>query len=240
MKHQINEISERFSSDIRLLETYLAEIKKSIIELNNECEKLKTYIEEGNSIEVKPKVIEKEDGKSVITRGICDNPQSREIILFALKNRTERLSEYIKLSVVMSFTYLMTTFDAKYLEIINTYFNGISDTFPSDVNIENKVMKFAYKSFDRQLRSLKMNHNIDFEKIFDRNKIEQLIEIIETRNIIVHNSGIVSKKYIKNVSNTKLTEGELRIVDEVYLENAKDLIQIFFSELINQINNCLQ
>ena len=236
MNYQLKKISESFRLDIRLLEFYIADIRKSIAELNRESSELKNYVESGGSIEVKSKTIVHEDGRTSMTMSIADNPWSREVISFALNNRIEQLKKYVDLSLIMSFTYLMTTFDAKYIDVIKTYFETISDTFPPGVTVENKTMKFAYKSFARQMASLKTNCNIDFEALIGKSAVETLTEIRETRNIHVHNSGVVNRKYLDNVSTPLFTEGQYRIIDDTYLEAAKDLIERFFYTLTEQIN----
>ncbi len=235
MNYQIQKISESFRLDLRLLEFYLADIRKSIEKLKKESSELKNYVEGGGSIEVKSKTIVKEDGTTSRTMGIADNPWAREALSFALDNRIEQLKTYVDLSLIMSFTYLMTTFDAKYIDVIKTYFKSISDTFPSGVTVENKTMKFAYKSFARQMTSLKVNYNIDIENSIGKSAVKTLIEIRETRNIHIHNSGIVNRKYLDNVSTQLFSEGQYRIIDESYLEAAKDLIKEFFFNLTEQI-----
>ena len=235
MKNQIIEISEKFRQDIRLLDSYVDDIRKAIKEFNKECEDLKGYMEGGGSIEVEPKETINADGRVSIAMGIADNKLSREAISFGLNNRVDQLRKYIDLSLTMAFTYLMTTFDAKYIDIIKIYFDSISDTFPADVTVENKLMKFAYKSFSRQVTSLKMNYGLDFEKTLGKNTIDSLVEIRETRNIHVHNSGIVNRKYLDNVTNSERTEGEYRIIDQTYLEISKETIQRFFYEVSHQI-----
>jgi hypothetical protein len=237
MKHQIKEITERFRLDIRLLDFYISDIRKSITKLEEENNQLKNYVKNGGSIEVKSKTLVREDGKTYTTMGVADRPWSRDVLTFALDNRLEQLKKYIDLSVIMSFTYLMSTFDAKYIDVIKIYFESISATFPADVNIENKTMKFAYKSFSRQIISLKANYNIDFETLVGKSTIESLIEIRETRNIHVHNSGIVNRKYLDSVKNSSFVEGQYRGIDEPYLGKAKELLKTFFYELTHQINS---
>jgi len=235
LKNKINDISEKFRQDNRLLDSYVDDIRKAIKEFNKQCDDLKNYMESGGSIEVEPKKTINDDGKVSIAMGIADNQWSREAISFGLNNRVEQLKQYIDLSLTMAFTYLLTTFDAKYIDVIKVYFNSISETFPEDVTVEKKLMKFAYKSVSRQVASLKMNYDIDFEKILGKSTIDSLIEIRETRNIHVHNSGVVNRIYLDNVTNTTKNEGEYRTIDETYLESSKETIQRFFYELTHQI-----
>jgi hypothetical protein len=237
MSYQIDKISEKFNLDIRLLEFYMEDIRKSITELNKESKELKDYVENVGSIEVKSKAVTHDDGRTSMTMGIADNPRSREVLSFALNNRIEQLKKYVDLSVIMSFTYLMTTFDAKYIDVIKTYFESISSTFPPEVTVDKKIMKFAYKSLSRQIISLKENYDIDVEKTLGRDTIESLIEIRETRNIFVHNSGIVNRKYLDNVKAPPFVEGQYRVIDEPYLEKSKDLIQWLFNELTHQVRS---
>ena len=237
MNYTINQISDSFNQDIRLLEFYIDDIRKSLKELDKESNELKEHVESGGSIEVKSKTIVHEDGRTSMTMGIADNPWSREVLSFALNNRLEQLKKYVDLSVIMSFTYLMTTFDAKYIDTVKTYFDSISSTFPPEVTVDKKIMKFAYKSFSRQMASFKANYNIDFEALLGTNAIESLIEIRETRNIFVHNSGIVNSKYLENVKITSFVAGQYRTIDEPYLQNSKELLQRFFYELTHQIDS---
>lgn len=83
MKLQISEIAERFRDDIRLLEFYIDDIRKSITEIKKESYGLKDYVENGGPIKVKSKTIVREDGRTFMTMGIADNPWSREVLSFA-------------------------------------------------------------------------------------------------------------------------------------------------------------
>src|SRR5688500_16583244 len=125
MDYQLNEISEKFRLDIRLLDFYVDDIRKSIAELNKETNELKQYVENGGSIEVESRTIVREEGTTSMTMGIADNPRTREVLSFALNNRIEQLKMYVDLSLIMSFTYLMTTFDAKYIDVIKIFLDSI-------------------------------------------------------------------------------------------------------------------
>jgi hypothetical protein len=237
MNYTLSKISDNFNQDIRLLEFYMDDIRKSLIELDKKIFQVKGYVESGGSIEVKSETTTNQDGRISMTTGMEDNPNSREVLSFALNNRLEQLKKYVDLSVIMSFTYLMTTFDAKYIDTVKTYFDYISAAFPPTDTVDKKIMKFAYKSFSRQMNSFKENYNMDFKAILGTSTIEKLIEIRETRNIFVHNSGIVNTKYLENVKATSFAAGEYRTIDEPYLHNSKELLQQFFHELTHQIDS---
>lgn len=51
-----------------------------------------------------------------------------------------------------------------------------------------------------------------------------LIEVIETRNVFVHNRGIIGEKYCRNVTNSSLSLGQIRTIDLDYLIHAFEVL----------------
>ncbi len=64
---------------------------------------------------------------------------------------------------------------------------------------------------------------------------KQLIEIHETRNILVHNMGVVDKNYIKKVECTKLKENEDRPLTDEYVIKSVNALNQFATFLWSQI-----
>lgn len=53
-----------------------------------------------------------------------------------------------------------------------------------------------------------------------------LVEVIETRNVFVHNRGIVGPKYCRNVPNCSFSPGEERTIDLNYLMHTFEVILV--------------
>lgn len=53
---------------------------------------------------------------------------------------------------------------------------------------------------------------------------DDLIELIETRNVFVHNRGIIGEKYIRNVPNTAYIRGQGRAIDPTYLAHTVSVL----------------
>jgi hypothetical protein len=51
-----------------------------------------------------------------------------------------------------------------------------------------------------------------------------LIEVIETRNVFVHNGGVVGAKYCRNVTNSPFLLGQKRMIDLDYLIHAFEVL----------------
>lgn len=77
---------------------------------------------------------------------------------------------------------------------------------------------FSNKSFDDKWCILNEKFNINFKSL-DIKKNE-IIEIHQTRHIVIHNNGVVDKDYIKKVNNSKFNVGDKRTLEKKYIKKS--------------------
>lgn len=113
-------------------------------------------------------------------------------------------------------------------------FDNISDALDHVINKE--VEKVLYGNFAEQKKYFKNYIKIDLkEEIIHWDRIN---EAIERRNIIVHNNGIINKRYLKNAdlstipceTKQELKEGEQLSITQDYLNSIFD--EIFIAGII--------
>jgi len=113
------------------------------------------------------------------------------------------------------------------LEELKT-FGSVSDAekYLIDSKIEN-LLRSGFSDWINTLKSelkLGLGYITDFE--------DELIEIYQRRNLLVHNGGIVNSIYLSNVSkdfSEQISIEDKLTVDENYLENAISKIHVIFS-----------
>lgn len=125
-----------------------------------------------------------------------------------------------------SFVILVSYFDYLIADIIRHYHKSFPDSLNSkditlsladlkicktindatEMLVNKKVENLLYRSLDDQLEYFTNYLKINMNEI--EIKWENIHEIKEKRNIIVHNNGIVNNKYISNIRRHKLTTNE--------------------------------
>ena len=81
--------------------------------------------------------------------------------------------------------------------------------------VDRKVADLGYRGFTEVLDWL--NLKLGISMVSNQSNISAIAEIIETRNLIAHNSSTIGTKYIKKVHGTTFKQGELREIDVDYL-----------------------
>ncbi len=87
--------------------------------------------------------------------------------------------------------------------------------------VDRKVTDLSYGGFAEMEKWCDDKLGLPLAK--DDEQRDALIELIETRNIFIHNRGKVGAKYLRNVTNTSLVKGQDRII---YLDYFVDAITI--------------
>lgn len=88
--------------------------------------------------------------------------------------------------------------------------------------IERKILNLSYSGFETLFKwsldrlGISIVNN-DYEKIL-------LIELIETRNTIVHNKSIIGSKYLNNVKDPEFSLGEHREISIYYIARSYGLL----------------
>lgn len=107
--------------------------------------------------------------------------------------------------------------------------------------IENEVTSIMYKSFSDWIEYFKKNMKLNLKYVTEKKPI--LTEIIQRRNLIVHNEGIVNSVYLNLVlkncrPNVKI--GDILIVDRQYIYDAIGLVETAGMAIIIEawLNEC--
>jgi hypothetical protein len=78
---------------------------------------------------------------------------------------------------------------------------------------EKEMNEYAYASLTEQCRIYRKRFGVDIEE--SGVSIEMLAEIVAQRNLLIHNKGVVNKRYIESLRNPKLKLGaKVRITQE--------------------------
>ncbi len=112
---------------------------------------------------------------------------------------------------------------------VASFFNG---TFKEELNniIDEKVSADVYDSL-KALSTIAQQETLTFERY--EKFIAEFKEIYFRRNSYVHTDGRANKKYLANVDKkftSKVKEGDLLVCDEIYIENAINVLtKLLFS-----------
>jgi hypothetical protein len=103
--------------------------------------------------------------------------------------------------------------------------------------IESKVNRLAYSSLDNFLKTFAKVFSIEVGDLNLLQILDQLIEIKETRNLLLHNNLVTNDFYIKKTRNVKRANeiGRKLTVDKTYTENSLNLIADFIEIIVIQI-----
>lgn len=209
-------------------------------------EKLKEIFD--GEIEVKVKDLsdsEEESNKrfSFSVRG--DTSKIDEAFEFQIKSTTQRNLLYVN-----SLISLLSSAEWFYSQLLHFYYDqhpnsaGIKKktltleelkTFGSVTDaekylIDSKIENLLRSGFSDWIDTLKSDLKLGLGYITDFE--DELIEIYQRRNLLVHNGGVVNSIYLSNVSkkySEQVSSDDELTVDENYLENAISKIHVIFS-----------
>lgn len=103
--------------------------------------------------------------------------------------------------------------------------------------IENNVNRLAYSSLDNFLKTFAKVFAIEESDLNLSHILDQLIEIKETRNLLLHNNLVTNDFYFKKTRAIKrATEiGQKLTLDKAYTEDSLNLIANFIEAIVVQI-----
>jgi len=195
------------------------------------------------------------DDVNIQAKGNSFSLSPKDIILMQtiLKEYNRSLTSQPEILFSMSFIYLIAVFDAFIVDILTavlkkkpeilkgvneklTYKEVIELNLSGDlINklVEKEINRFGYESIKEQVKYIKDRLGIDIED--SGATVDELAEIREIRNILVHNSGSVNTIFLNNVNNSsyKLRD-KIQITPEVW-EQAKDKLSKVVDYLYEEI-----
>jgi len=95
---------------------------------------------------------------------------------------------------------------------------------------DNEVNELLYRPFPNIVRYFKKKFNLDLNACVV--SPETIEEIMQTRNIHVHNRGLVNQRYLESVKKTTLKVGAYKPITRKYLVESIDSVETFV-EFIN-------
>lgn len=214
--------------------------------------KLKKELNEmfDGEIEVTTKPLDEEDKEEEVEKKLAfrikgDTSKIDDAFDFQVKS-----SEQQDLLYVNSFINLLSSAEWFYSQILHFYYDqnpnsaGVKKktltleelkSFGSVEDaekylIDSKIEGLLRSSFSEWMETLKIEVKLGLGYLNDFN--DELIEIYQRRNLLVHNGGIVNSIYLSKVSQNLREKVETAVkltVDETYLDNAINKIHVLFS-----------
>ena len=159
-----------------------------------------------------------------------------------------------------SFINVVSIFDALIFDILKNYFMKniklLENFFNSSVNklkIDfQDIIKFnnfqELKAFLVNLKFeqvylskiIKYLNNFD-NAFFEDNEFEQLLEIINIRNIHIHNKGVIDKKFLDEGYNLKKFKlGQTAVIDKSFLFDVFKILSSIYSKIDKKFNTKLK
>ena len=173
--------------------------------------------------------------------GIEISAKEFEAISMALTNRIRAIEKYPELVNNMVLIYLVALFDAFILDSIKAIISHKKEILRSSKQItydevlefehisslhsymiEKETVDLGYKSLKDEFKFINSKFGINIKECAI--KVDELSEIHATRNLLVHNKGIVNQAYKDTVPNSKLDIGNRRAVTDDYFKEAQDKI----------------
>jgi len=147
-----------------------------------------------------------------------------------------------------AFILLMTAFDAAIFDLFSNLFNADFFNIARIMNYEKKFSlgditkfrdfsEFASKTIDTMISGkyvsdiLEILHiyKVDYFLIQGSDCFDDIIEMVQRRNLHVHKNGIVDEKYFTkgNGSQSGIQLGEYALIDNLYYNNASQILNNF-------------
>ena len=151
-------------------------------------------------------------------------------------------TKYSNIFVKTNLVYLMSIYEHYLCKVQEIFYsknpNNLTATPLTEIQklatITNRLKKFSYKSCKKQLKAIEINLKVDISSLFG-DSLEQLEEIVATRNIIVHNHGFIDDKYLEIVPKSSLAIGEKRPLSIDYLEDSIRCVNMVLFNLIDNL-----
>lgn len=245
---RIIEILKNFDYQCLCVQTLIEDVRltsdDSLNKRNKTFEFTSNLLSEFLKDESQDKFIAKDYESFQISREEANN------LLNSLSDKLFATMDYKKILFRMSFIYLISIFDSAIIDLVRELykkdyrvliksnknlnyeqilnFENINDL--KEYILEKELLEFSYKSIKDQIKYISQEFKLEI--ILTTEQLSNLIEIRETRNILVHNNGKVNEVYLRNTKNNNLKIGDERLVDSYYLNESKHLLRDFLNSIL--------
>lgn len=184
--------------------------------------------------ELSKKFGENEDGMKLFKDLNYKIPEyESEVYVLAIINliaRTEAfLNDVIEILFVWKKKALIADKTISYKEVLES--ESIDDLIRSIRAKE--ILEFSHSSFKDKLKILKTKFNLSFPDI--EKYMKEIIELFATRNIILHNNGIINETYLLINNSSDFELGSKRLINEDYVRNAYIYLTIIGKSLEEKV-----
>lgn len=107
----------------------------------------------------------------------------------------------------------------------------------SSLDVDKTILKFSHSSFKDKIVFFNNKFNLTFPLIEEH--YSEIIELFTTRNIILHNNGIVNETYLKFNLGSKFELGSKRTINKEYLKLTFVLLIIVAKSIEDRIKEKL-
>ena len=132
-----------------------------------------------------------------------------------LTNLNQELPKYEESIFTFCFINLIARTEAFLNDILESIYLE-RNTVLSEELMKKSILKFSHSSFKDKIKFLKNKFNLVFPEI--NNHSPSLTELFGTRNLIMHNNGLVNETYLKLNRESEFNLGDKRVVNEEYLK----------------------
>jgi hypothetical protein len=157
------------------------------------------------------------------------------------KNLNSKISNYESDIHTFCFINLIARTEAFLNDVLETLYlwnynslkmNNTID-YVESIDRDKTILKFSHSSFKDKLKFLKNKFNLSFPMIEEH--FSEIIELFTTRNIILHNNGIINNTYLKLNEGSSFELGAKRIITKEYLKLTFVLLIIIAKSIEEQI-----
>ncbi|GAL65147.1 hypothetical protein [Algibacter lectus] len=194
------------------------------------------------------------------------NKQDNQFISQVINNENEKMNRYPNIVLKMGFIYAVAHYESFWSDIVRLIFKvnyrkflnskkTVTYKFLLDINdkktiienlIDKEVKDFGYKNINDQFESINENYKFNFEEEEGENKwmespnainYSKIGEIFATRNLIMHNRGIVNRTYLNLVPNSEFNIEEERQISEKYMSDSIYLLGVTSNKIIEKLKS---
>ena len=148
----------------------------------------------------------------------------------------ENLNESISIYKLEIYKYCFINLIARLDAFLNDIAKSMYLWKKSDLEEDKRkkiILEFSHASFKSKLKHLKKEFGLIFPSIEEWEL--SIIELFSTRNIILHNDGMVNETYLNINKDSKLNIDDKRVVDEEYLKLTLVLAIIIAKSIEEQV-----
>lgn len=220
-----------YEEQVRILAKQVRKARKELSQVEIKLDKLSEKMDRFELSEVEQKQMDE----------LVDKADELTDVDIFVPTEAKLFRQFTELIRVLGLSYLVTIFESYIADIVReillTHPNILKSakqfTAEAVLNlggrkqivrylVEKEIEELLYKSFPDIVNYFNRKFNINLSD--SGVSVERIVEIMATRNIHVHNGGIVNRRYLEAVKESKLKVGAYKSITSGYLRISFDSI----------------